>query len=336
MTWSINKIWNEAIEVNDERPVTPRNRIWASELGKSDIDIYLKLIGESVSNPFDARARRKFEAGNLFEWVVKLVLIRCGIYKSSQEWIDNNEFGIQVTGKLDHLAGGTPKYEEARKEITSLELPELFTRATNQILDYFAKEYPNGLPEQIIEVKSTSSFGIEKVYFTGKGLAGHDLQAFHYAYNKKLPAILLYICRDDLRMAEIPILPDNEELKARYSSKIASVADFYSRKVLPPKEPEIVWEEGVERFTKNFSVEYSGYLKRNYGFETPEEFNEKWGSKLESWNRVVGRVKARKELTDNNKEKLSEMANAGFDIISLITKYDDNIEATIGEGGVTA
>lgn len=323
MTWQISKIWNESIDQGEERPIMPRNRLWASELGKSDLDIYLKLIGEPVSNPFDSRARRKFEAGNLFEWVVKLVLIRCGIYKSSQEWLGNKEFGLEVSGKLDHLAGGVPKYEEARKEIASLELPDMFTKATDRILDHFQKEYPDGLPEQIIEVKSTSSFGIEKVYFTGKGLAGHDLQAFHYAYNKKLPATLLYICRDDLRMAEIPILPDNEELLARYKAKIASVSDFYAKKVLPPREPEISWDSDVERFTKNFNVEYSGYLKRNYGYENPDEFNEKWGGKVESWNRVIGRIKSRKDLTDNNKEKLSEMMEMGFDVISLITKFDD-------------
>ncbi len=333
---TFSQIWNESIDQGEERPVTARNRIWASELGKSDLDIYLKLIGTEVSNPFDARARRKFEAGNLFEWIIKLVLIRCGIYKSSQEWISNNSFGIQVSGKLDHLIGGTPRYEEAKHEIEALMLPDMFMRATSNILEYFVKTYPNGLPEQIIEVKSTSSFGIEKVYFTGKGLAGHDLQAFHYAYNKKLPATLLYICRDDLRMAEIPILPDNEELKARYSSKIVSISDFYSKKVEPPKEPEIVWDTDTERFTKNFNVEYSSYLTRNYGYVTPEEFYEKWGSKLESWNRVVGRVKSRKALTDNNKKKLSEMAEMGFDIINLITKYDDNIETTIGEGGVAS
>ncbi len=336
MDRTISQIWNESINQGEERPVTSRNRIWASELGKSDLDIYLKLMGVEVSNPFDARARRKFEAGNLFEWIIKLVLIRCGIYKSSQEWISNTEFGLQVTGKLDHLVGGIPRYNEAKHEIEALMLPDMFMRATGQILEYFSKTYPKGLPEQIIEVKSTSSFGIEKVYFINKGLAGHDLQAFHYAYNKKLPATLLYICRDDLRMAEIPILPDNGELLARYKAKIASVASFYEKKVEPPKEPEISWDNDVERFTKNFNVEYSGYLKRNYGYENPDEFNEKWGSKIESWNRVVGRVKARKSLTDNNKEKLAEMSEAGFDIISLITKYDDNIETTIGEGGVAS
>src|SRR3990167_5501132 len=190
--WSISKIWNESINQGEERPVKPREKMWASELGKADIDIYLKLIGEAVSNPFDARARRKFEAGNLFEWIIKLVLIRCGIYKESQKWVGNKDFGLEVSGKIDHLAGGVPRYDEATKEIEALALPEMFTKATKNILEYFRANYPNGLPEQGIEVKSTSSFGIEKVYFTGKGLAGHDLQAFHYAYNTKLPFTLLY------------------------------------------------------------------------------------------------------------------------------------------------
>lgn len=320
--WTISNIWNKAVDSGEDRPVVARNRLWASELGKSDLDLFLKLKGEPVSNPFDARARRKFEAGNLFEWIIRLVLIRSGVYRSSQDWIGNREFGMEVSGKLDFLAGGQPDYEQAKHEIESLMLPDLFARATTNILDYFRENYPNGLPEQGIEVKSTSSFGIEKVYFTGKALAGHDLQAFHYAYNKKLPFNLLYICRDDLRMAEIPILPDNQELLARYKAKIASVSDFYNKNEKPPKEPEIVWDSEVERFTKNFNVEYSSYLKKVYGFENPEEYNEKWGSKIESWNRVIGRVKAKKEMTDNNKEKLAEMAAHGFDVISLITKYD--------------
>lgn len=310
---NISKIWNTSIEQNGfERKAEPRDRIWASELGKSDLDIYLKLIGEPVSNEFDARARRKFEAGNLFEWIIQLVLMRCGIYQSSQKWVNNTEFGLEVSGKIDHLIGGKVEYELAKKEIDELALPDMFTKATDGILNYFKETYPNGLPEQGIEVKSTSSFGIEKVYYTGKGLAGHDLQAFHYAYNTKLPFTLLYICRDDLRMAEIPILPDNPELLERYSGKINSVAKWFHEKQEPTKEPEVVFDG--DRFTKNFNVEYSGYLKRNYGFDTPEEFSDKWASKVESWNRVLTRIKQGKDMTDNNKEKLAEMSEAGFDL----------------------
>lgn len=322
-TYLISKLWNDSIDSMPQRPTTARNRIWASELGKQDLDIYLKLMGEEPSNPFDARARRKFEAGNLFEWVVKLILIRCGVYKESQKWLGNKEFGLEVSGKLDHLAGGMPKYDEARKEIEALALPEMFTKATENILAYFQTKYPDGLPEQGIEVKSTSSFGIEKVYFTGRGLAGHDLQTFHYAYNTKLPFILLYICRDDLRMAEIQILPDNAELLKKYEAKIKGISKYYADKVEPAKEPEIVFDELTGRFTKNFNVEYSSYLTRNYGVANPDEFNEKFGGKVESWNRVISRVKDNKEMTDNNKEKIAEMAEYGFDIEDIKSKLGE-------------
>jgi len=334
--WSISGIWNKSIDQNEERPIKARDRIWASELGKQDLDVYLKMVGEEVSNPFDSRAKRKFEAGNLFEWIVQLVLMRCGIYQESQKWLGNDEFGIEVSGKLDHLAGGIPRYEEAKKELEAMGLPELFTRATEQILEYFKREYPNGLPQQGIEVKSTSSFGIEKVYFTGKALAGHDLQAFHYAYNTKLPFTILYVCRDDLRMAEIPILPDDPKLLERYSNKIKSTASYYHTKQEPPKEPEVVWDTDTERFSKNFNVEYSSYLSRNYGVANPDEFNEKWGGKIESWNRVITRIKGRKNLTDNNKEKITEMAEFGFDVMSLITQYNENEQGITEESGDTA
>lgn len=317
MIWNISKIWNEAIEQKEDKPVVARNRIWASELGKSDIDLYLKLLGTESSNPFDSRAKRKFEAGNLFEWIIKMILIRCGIYNESQKWVGNSEFGLDVSGKIDHLAGGIPKYDEAKKAIDEMELPELFSRATEKILDYFKAEYPDGLPQQGIEVKSTSSFGIEKVYFTGKALAGHDLQAFHYAYNEKIPFNLLYICRDDLRMAEIPILQDDKDLLERYKNKIGTITNFYNKKEMPPKEAEILWEEETQRFTKNFNIEYSSYLTKIYGFATPNDYDEKVGSKIESWNRVIGRIKEGKTLTDKNKVAISEMSEFGVDILKL-------------------
>lgn len=314
----ISKIWNESIEQGEERPVKPREKMWASELGKADIDIYLKLIGEEVTNPFDSRARRKFEAGNLFEWIVKLIFMRCGIYKESQKWLGFKlEDCLEVSGKLDHLIGGVPDYEKARKEIESLMLPDSFTKATENILNYFKENYPNGLPEQGIEVKSTSSFGIEKVYFTGKALAGHDLQAFHYAYNTKLPFTILYICRDDLRMAEIPILPNDESLLKKYTDKIRSVTNAYHARKEPTIEAAIVFDQETQRFSKNFNAEYSSYLTRNYKVANPDEFNEKYGSLVEGWNRVITRLKDGKEMTDNNNEKIKQMNELGFNIETI-------------------
>ena len=317
-TWSFSKVWNDCLETKEERAIAPRSKIWASELGKSDLDIYLKMMGVEPTNPFDARSKRKFEAGNLFEWIVELILRRCGIYKESQKWIGNSEFGLEVSGKLDHLAGGMPKYDQAVEELKKWQLPEIFTRTTESILAHFKEQYPDGLPEQIIEVKSTSSFGIEKVYATGKALAGHDLQAFHYAYNEKKPAIILYISKDDLRMAEIEVLPTDPDLLNAYKAKIERMAGYYNRKEEPKPEPPIVFEKETERFSKNFNATYSSYLTRNYGFADQAAFDDKYDSIVERWNRVIGRLRDKKEMTDNNKAAITEMSDFGFDVMKLL------------------
>lgn len=317
--WLIGDVWNKSIETREEKPIGARDHMWASELGRSDLDIYLKLLGTAPTNPFDVRARRKFEAGNLFEWVVELILRRCGIYKESQKWLSDTEFGIEVTGKLDHLAGGVPNYDKGIEELKSLGLPELFTRASEQIMAHFKSRYPNGLPEQVIEVKSTSSYGIEKVYATGKALAGHDLQAFHYAYKEKKNAIVVYISRDDLRMAEIVVRHDDPELLASYKTKIERIAAAYHSRQEPAPEPCIIFDKDLERFTKNYNVGYSPFLTRITGIQSQADFDEKYDAITERWNRVIGRILDKKEMTDNNKAAIAEMSEMGFDIMTLIT-----------------
>lgn len=321
MDWTFSKIWNESIDSRQDRPIAPRNRIWASELGKPFIEIYLKLIGEIPTNPPNNRAIRKFEAGNLFEWIVKLILIRCGIYQESQKWIGYvMPHCLQVSGKLDHIAGGMPKYDEAAKLIDDLMLPESFTRATKAILEHFKKEYPNGLEEKILEIKSVSSFGFDKAEATGKPMTGHDLQAFHYAYNEKKNAAIVYICRDDLRLMEIFIDWQDPILLEKYQKKIKEITDWYNKKEMPPIEPAILFDEDMGKFTKNFGAEYSAYLTKLYGVKDQLEFDEKYSPSVERWNRVLGRIKEGKEMTDNNNQALAEMSAAGHNIELIKSK----------------
>jgi hypothetical protein len=271
--WTISEIWNKSVEQRETREIKPREKMWASELGKADIDIYLKLMGEKPSNDFDDRSIRKFEAGNLFEWIVKIILIRCGIYQESQKWLGYKMDGcLEVSGKLDHLAGGVVNYEQAKKELLNLQLPDFFNRATEQILDYFKEKYPEGLPQQGIEVKSTSSYGIEKVYFTGKALAGHDLQTFHYAYATKLPFIILYICRDDLRMADIPILPDDKEfqyIEDNLSKMLLSYSEWnhHEKYVIKGEKSLLTNKFGTKLFTKEQTNQKNYYDNSSYEFE---------------------------------------------------------------------
>ena len=319
MSWTLSKIWNESLDQRVQKPVSARNRLWASELGKPDIEVYLKLIGEEPTNPFNSRALRKFEAGNIWEWIVKLILLRCGIYKESQKWIGEQIQGcLEVSGKLDYIAGGKPDYEKAKNEIDNLMLPDVFKRATENIIAYFKEKYPEGLEEKILEVKSLSSFGFDKVEFTGKPIRGHDLQTFHYVKNVGIDGAIVYICRDDARMYQLSIDKNNEELNKKYEEKIKSISDYYFKKETPPIEPAILFDEDEGKFTRNFSAEYSSYLTKLYGVKDQMEFSEKFSPSVERWNRVLARIKEGKELTDNNKQAISEMADFGIDITKFV------------------
>src|SRR3972149_7230747 len=124
-SWSFFQIWNKSLENGEERKPQPRERLWASELGNAPVDTYLKLLGTEPSNPPNTRSKRKFEAGNMLEWVVEMVLRRAGIFKDTQAWLSHQYPGmLEVTGKVDFFAGGEVNVTEANKKIDELGLPE--------------------------------------------------------------------------------------------------------------------------------------------------------------------------------------------------------------------
>ncbi len=68
---NIANIWNSAIERKD-RPIEARQRLFASELGGSMIDRWHKLKGTPYTNPPNSRSMRKFMAGDIWEWIIKI------------------------------------------------------------------------------------------------------------------------------------------------------------------------------------------------------------------------------------------------------------------------
>ena len=83
-TWGLSEVWNKSLEEQEQRPLSFRDHLWASELGKAPVDLWLKLRAVPPTNPPNPRSLRKFEAGNVFEWIVSLILKRAGILKESQ------------------------------------------------------------------------------------------------------------------------------------------------------------------------------------------------------------------------------------------------------------
>jgi hypothetical protein len=320
--WSLAKIWNKALEQINEKEVMPRDRIYASELGRSDIDIFLKMQGEKPTNPPNERSQRKFHAGDLYEWFVFLILKKCGVLISNQIAVKTTKDGcVEVSGRLDFIAGGTPNYDEGQMKIDQLidelEMPPLFHTVTRNFIEILRNEYPDGLDEKVLEIKSVANFGFERVEKTGKAMAGHDLQNFHYSKGLDKEGALCYINREDLRMYEIPIMPYDQKLQARYDEKVERVSKFYLENQSPEPEPMILFDEDMGKFSKNFNVEYSPFLKKIYGIERPDQYDEEVSPIIGRWNRVLGRIKGNKKLTPDNELALEEMRNRGFDTVKI-------------------
>jgi hypothetical protein len=318
MRWSFYSIWNSSLEEGrSNKPVESRQKIWASELGGSMIDRYLKMTGVQPSNPFTPRALRKFEAGNIWEAIVGYVLRRAGILQARQEWLKYQYEGLlPVTGKLDFIAGGKPDYEKAFDTIHREFdwLPEFISRATANIIQSLREEYPDGLANIILEIKSCSAFMFERYEKNGNADLKHKLQNFHYLKAKSMPeGHIVYISKDDARMLEVGVL-NPSLLENDYKKDIETISHYVLNNIEPPKEKFIVFDKDWGQFSANYKVGYSSYLTHLYNFENQKAFDDIYKPIVERWNRVLGRICGSKEMTDNNREAIDEMAKEGFDI----------------------
>lgn len=264
-TWSFQSIWNSALDVNPPREYEPRDYIWASELGGSFYDRYFKMKGRKPTTPPNLRSRRKFEGGNLTEWIVAQILARAGILTSTQEYI-TYEGLLKVTGKADFRAGGEIKL--LSKEDVE-DLPETFGVMAEAMIVRLKEKYPEGLQDVNLEIKSCSGMMFDRYLKAPSQL--HGLQAFHYAYNTKRPTMLVYVSRDDFRIAEWVILPKSQKWLELYELDIVNMQTVLEHTVKEVKEffkePLLVWDG--EKFQKNWKIEYSNYLT-DYGFKRPE------------------------------------------------------------------
>jgi hypothetical protein len=328
MKWTFYQVWNESLEENKgSRVLSPRQKIWASELGGSYIDRYLKMKGVPPTNPPNPRSLRKFEAGNIWEAIVGYVLRRAGILQIRQEWLEYQYPSLlPVSGRLDFIGGGKPDISKAldliNKEFTWL--PEFISRATANIVQRLVEEHPEGLENIILEIKSCSSFMFEKYEKDGKASPQHKSQLFHYLKAKNMAeGHIVYICKDDARMLEIGVY-NPSEAENFYKKDIETMSNFVYNDIEPEKEKPIVYDDDWGKFSANWKVGYSTYLTKLYGLADQKEFDDKFKPTVERWNRVAERIRDNKEMTDKNKEVLEEIVKEGFDI-ELITKGVKNV-----------
>jgi hypothetical protein len=327
LSWNFAELWNNAL-YRDERELVVRDYAWASELGRPIIDRWLKMRATPVTNPPNMRSLRKFEAGNLVEFVVRFVLQRAGILQDVQNevWFGYDDT-IKCKGKLDFLAGGHPDPIKAKADISSLHLPPSIEQSSMNIVDKLVEMYgETPLKMLVLEIKSCSVFVMNALEKTQKPLTGHKLQLFHYIKGLNMDeGHLCYISKDDLRMATFGIWnPSSTE--DEYRKDLLAITEAMKSDERPPLEPLILWNEDLAKFSKNLGVEYSSYLTMLYGYERPDIYSDEQKPIVDRWNRVIKRYACNDKITDKNKEVKDEITTAGYDFDKLVSVKEQKLD----------
>lgn len=255
MPWGFSELMNEAISCVPSRPLQKRDYMYASELGYDFASRYLKMNGHTPSNPPNDRSRRKFISGDIFEWIVYLVLATTGILKEKQLRGEVTLPGmLRVSGRLDFIAGGDVDWEKAKAELAILksmfgsvtaEMPSIIFHSIDRILWRMEQMFTRvPLKEKIVECKSVSGFVGELIEKTNKPRPKHPLQLLTYVIANKIDGSLVYINKDSFMVYEFDITPTKELLK-EYKTDVTTMTGYYNAsgknylKNIPPKEPEI-------------------------------------------------------------------------------------------------
>ena len=79
----------------------------------------------------------------------------------------------------------------------------------------------------------------------------------------------------------------------------------------------ILFDKDTGKFSKNFNVEYSPFLKKIYGIERPDQYDEEVSPLIGRWNRILTRIAGDKDLTKDNEAGLEEMEKRGFNVVDI-------------------
>lgn len=316
--WGFAALWNQSLDTDRQRPYEKREHIWASELTGSYYDRYWKMKGRVPTTPPNLRSRRKFEGGNIAEYVMQQVLVKAGILQSSQEYIINEDYELKVTGKADFTAGGMPRMID---DIDLLGLPESFIAIAKATVEHMLEKYPYGLKHLNVEIKSCSGMMFDM--YERAPAVHHSMQAFHYAHNTEVPTLLVYVSRDDFRVCEWVILPDSKKHLDIYKKDIENmhkVLSLTEKQVAHYKEPLLVWNEEDHKYKKNFKVEYSSYLT-DYGYKQPSEYAESATKIATRINNVIKRLRAGAKISKLNETAMADAIQFFPPCEEVLVKY---------------
>ena len=320
--FKLTDVWNETIERND-KGIEPRSRVYASEIGGAMIDRYLKMKGEAYTNPPNSRSMRKFMAGDIWEWIVQTVLVRAGIkYRTQEKVLVEYEGLLPISGRLDFIIhGGSDEIASGLSHDNTM--PPFMQKLTEAITNTFAGK---NFEETILEIKSVGSFVFESLLANDNPKTNHMLQACVYKKATGLPASVIYVCRDDVRILQYSVDTIYEDLEQMVIEDLKEITKYHNEDIEPEKEKLILLDKISQKFTKNWKVSYSAYLTKLYSrevdgkevpFSEPQEYDDYIAPIVSGANRVLKRIKEGKELTKSNEEWIEKMKLFDYNLLEI-------------------
>ena len=302
--WSIQFLWNSELTLGrKDRILEKRFRIWASELGKSHYERYLKMNAVAPDFDYEERVLRKFEAGNFFERLIGFVLMSSGLLKFDNKWhqIPEDENHLAISVKPDFIAGGKPDWIEVCADLQTNLLFDLMpnlARISKRLVEHLSEKYPDGLKDLVYEIKSVNSMVFwQKKDYLQQAYPHHQLQCFAEMKATGLPeGRMLYISKDDLTVAEFPLYLNDEKLNEDYETDVKKMTEYIRKGIEPPKPPNIIFDpkkrlrfqKNKEKrvitgcFVENWEIQWSNYISHITGFtgKTQAEVVAKWKASI--------------------------------------------------------
>jgi hypothetical protein len=323
--WHLGEIWNEAAFI-EQKPLVKRDYVYASELGGSMVDRYLKMLAVPFTDPPNTRSLGKFLAGRMWEKSVKNVLKACGVYHRDEVKCNSSPYSdtLDVHGRCDFICGAF-EIEFAQYQLDAIKDfidEDLYHKGCGIIKRLGGKP----LKTKGIELKSCSSYVYDRVVKTKRPIPIHAQQGNYYQRFLKIPFDVSYISKDDSFMVDSQI--DSDKMEPLLRADLEKITYFLLKSIVPPEEPLMSFNPITGNFEKNIQIEYSPYISMR-GFASPFDFRKAVEPTTKRWNNVLTRyakieggavTPTGKEMriSPQNKEVRQEIIASGYDFNELL------------------
>lgn len=336
--WHLGEMWNMAA-FKPQKPLVRRDYVYASELGGSMVDRYLKMNAVPMTDPPNTRSLGKFLAGRLWEKSVKNVLKACGIYHRDEVVCNSAPYSdtLEVHGRCDFICGAF-ETEFAQYQLDAIKDfidEDLYHKGCGIIQKLGGKP----LKTKGIELKSCSSYVYDRVVSTKRPIPIHAQQGNYYQRFLKIPFDVSYISKDDSFMVDAAI--DSANMEPLLRADLERITYFILKGIVPPSEPIMAFNYLLGKFEKNIQIEYSPYISMR-GYKSPYEYRQSVEPLIKRWNNVLNRyaaieggslTKTGKEmkLSPQNKEVRAEIIRDGYDFDELLRVKMQHLDDENGE-----